>query len=282
MRNFYHRHRKQISAFAVYAALTVATLLVLFPIFWMLSISFRDAKEVFQIPAHLIPSTPTLEGYQVVLSNMRNLRSMANSFIVCGAATVLCLFIGGLASYGMSRFRFHGRAALRLSILITQMLPPIFFLVSYFLMINAAGLYNTYWGLIIVYISFTLPFCTMMLHSYLDSVPRELDEAAMIDGCSRVQCLVKVIVPLSLPGLVGTGSLAFVTAWGELMFAYTLTKSHDMRPISAAIANAIGQYSIRWNEMMALSLLASLPLIIMWIYLQKYIVRGLTAGAIKM
>lgn len=259
----------------------MVALICFMPILWMISESLRPNREVLTIPPHLIPQTFTIDAYRNVLDNPSNIRSFLNSLIVSLSVTGLSVIIASLTGYGLSRFRFRGKNACIFFILVTQMVPPIFLLLPYFIIISRLGLYNTYLGLIITYTSFTLPFCTLMLRSFFDKIPREIDEAAMIDGCSWWQTLIKVVFPISAPSIVATGTFAFILSWTELLFAVALTQSGNMRVFTVALSFYIGQYAKQWNELMAFSVVASLPLFVAWMFLHKYIVEGMTAGAIK-
>ena len=166
-------------------------------------------------------------------------------------------------------------------ILMTQMFPGILLVIPYFSLMGAAGLLNTYPALVIAYTSFSLPFCTWMLKGFFDSIPPELDEAAMIDGCSRTSAFLRVILPLSAPGLVATAIFSFLVAWNEFLFAVVLTSTPGMYLVTVGIASNIGQFRIQWNDLMAASVLATLPTIILYAFLERYLVQGLTAGAVK-
>ncbi|MBM3702176.1 MAG: carbohydrate ABC transporter permease [Actinobacteria bacterium] len=273
--------RKVFHFVIYYFLLIVATLIIFMPILWMISVSLRPNKEVLLTPPAWIPQTFTIEAYRSVLINPSNIRSFLNSLIVSLSVTGLSIILASLASYGFSRFRFRGKTACSFFILVTQMIPPIFLLLPYFIMMSRLGLYDTYLALIITFTSFTLPFCTLMLRSYFDTVPREIDEAALIDGCSWWQALIRVILPINIPAIIATGAFAFILAWTELLFAVALTQSKGMRLFTVALSVYIGEYSMRWNELMAFSVLACIPLVIGWVFLQKYIIEGMTAGAIK-
>ena len=272
---------KKLKIIFSYFLITILTVCAISPIVWMFLVSIRSNNEVLNIPPHIIPETITFEAYKNILSDFTNIRSFINSIIVCLSVTFFSLFIASLASYGLSRFRLRGKGIFNIFNLTTQMLPPIFLLLSYFVIVTKLGIYDTYLGLIITYTSFTLPFCILMLKSYFDSIPIEIDEAAMIDGCSRWKVLLKIILPLNIPSLIATGAFAFIVAWSELLFAVTLTQSKDMRVLTVAIANNIGKFFFKWNELMAISVLSFIPLVIAWIFLQRYIIEGMTAGAIK-
>lgn len=281
MKSINYRRKKILKIIIGYSTLVMVTILVLLPIIWLFLISIRDVNEVLTIPPRIIPNKITFEAYKLVLSDFSNIWAFINSIIVCSAVTLLSIIIAAFTSYGLSRFRYKGRNAFNIFLLVTQMLPTIFLLLSYFLIITFIGMYDTYFGLIITYLSFTLPFCIIMLKNYFDSTPREIDEAALIDGCSRLKVLVKIIIPINIPPIIATGAYAFIVAWSELLFAIILTSSRKMRLLTVAISVLLGEHSFKWPEMMAMSMLSFIPLAIAWIFIQKYVIEGMTAGAMK-
>jgi multiple sugar transport system permease protein len=275
------RIREIVVKAVLYLALTLVTLLIIFPIIWMLSISIRPNRDVFQVPPRLIPLVFSFEGYQLVLQSSTNIRAFFNSMVVSLSVTVICVFLASLAGYGMSRFRFRGKKAVNYFILLTQMLPSILLVLPYFVIVSWLRLYDTYLALIITYCSFSLPFAMLMLRSFFDTVPVQLDEAGMIDGCTRLGSLRRLVLPVSVQGIVATGAFCFIGAWTELLFAVVLTKSANMALFTTAVAMNIGQFMRNWNSLMAISILGSVPIVLLWIFLQKYIVAGLTSGALK-
>jgi ABC-type glycerol-3-phosphate transport system permease component len=166
-------------------------------------------------------------------------------------------------------------------LLMTQMFPSIMLLIPFYKIMQTAGLVDTHTGLALTYISFTIPFCSWMMTGYFRSIPRELDEAASIDGLSRFRTFRSVVLPLALPGMVATAIYSFITGWNEYLFALVLTQSEDMKTVPVGIGQLVGQYKIHWNDMMAASLFAAVPLLVLFVFLQKYLISSLTAGAVK-
>lgn len=281
MKSIGYRRKRNIKIIIGYSTLIIVTILALLPIIWIFLMSIRNEMEVLNIPPKIIPDQITFEAYKIVLSKSSNIHAFINSIVVCSVVTILSIIIASFTSYGLSRFRFRGGNVFNIFLLVTQMLPAIFLLLSYFLIIKFIGMYNTYFGLILAYLSFTLPFCIIMLKNYFDSTPREIDEAALLDGCSRLKVLLKIIIPINIPSIIATGAYAFIVAWSELLFAITLTSSKNMRLLTVAISVLIGEQDFKWNQMMALSFLSFIPLAIAWIFVQKYVIEGMTAGAIK-
>ncbi len=204
-----------------------------------------------------------------------------NSAIVSVSTAVFSVILAALAGYGLSRFRFAGARLMETFILMTQMFPGVLLVIPYFILISRVGLFNTYPALIIAYTSFALPFSTWMLKGFFESVPRELDEAAVVDGCSRFKAFTSVVVPVSLPGIVATIIFSFILAWNEFLFALVLTASDSMYPVTVGIASFIGQWRIAYETMMAASVVATVPTIVLYMCLEKHLVQGLTAGAVK-
>ncbi len=270
-----------LRGFWTYFALLWLVVYCLFPLAWMISTSLKPTEDTYVIPPLWIPTHPTLHSYRMILGIQNFPRYFLNSGIVSLSTTVLAMLFAGFAGYGFARFRFRGSRVLMIFTLMTQMFPGILLVIPYFSLMSATGLLNTYPALVIAYTSFSLPFCTWMLKGFFDSIPAELDEAAMIDGCSRTSAFLRVILPLSAPGLVATAIFSFLVAWNEFLFAVVLTSTPDMYLVTVGIASNIGQFRIQWNDLMAASVLATLPTIILYAFLERYLVQGLTAGAVK-
>ncbi|ACL70725.1 binding-protein-dependent transport systems inner membrane component [Halothermothrix orenii H 168] len=252
----------------------------------MISGSFKTPIEIQAMEPTWIPSTFTLDNYRDMNRTVPILKFFKNSLIISLGTMIVTVVIGTLAAYSISRFRFRGRNAYQLSLFSTQMLPGILFLIPYFVMFtwikNTLGIpmTNTYHGMIFTYTSFSLPFSIIMLRNYLDSVPREIDEQAMIDGCSRVKALFKVILPLAKPGIAAVGIYSFIMAWNEILFAMVLTRT-ETRTISIGLLQYITSNQAHWGQMMAACIMTTIPVIVLFTLMQKHIVQGLVSGATK-
>jgi multiple sugar transport system permease protein len=264
-----------------YVSLTAAAALTIVPVLWMIAISFRGNAEVFAFPPRFIPAEPTLAAYSRILANPVYMRYFFNSYFVCICVTFLSVAIGSFSAYGFSRFAFPGRQALYFFLVFTQMVPAIIIIIPYFGFIVKAGLYDSYAGLVLTYLSFSLPYSTVMMIGYLDTISKELDEAAIVDGCSRVQTLFRIVLPAAAPGLVSTMVYAFILSWNEYVFALTLTRRTAMRTVPIGIAMLIGEQGFDWNSMMAFALLGSVPILVLFVAVQKQFISGLTAGSVK-
>ncbi len=251
------------------------------PVLWMLSSSFKPNTDIFQFPPHLIPTTFTLDAYTAIFTDPVKVRFFLNSYFVSLSVTVLTLLIGILAAFALSRYEFPFKKALNVVIISVQAVPPITLLIPYFGLIVFLGLYNSYAGLILTYLVFTLPYAIIMLTGYFNTLPRELDEAVKVDGGSSWTALWRVLVPISIPGLVSVGIYTFMIAWNEYLFALTLTKTPEMRTVPIGIQLLMGQHSYEWNQMMSMSILGSIPIMLLFLFFQRYFIGGMTAGAVK-
>lgn len=264
-----------------YLGLAVGLVFAAFPIVWMFFTSLKSNTEIFALPPRLLPKVFTLEAYAAIFSDPEKLRFFFNSYLVAGVVTALTLLIAILTAYAFSRFNFRFKNALNVFIISTQTVPPITLLIPYFGMVVAFNIFNTYFALILTYMVFTLPYAILLMTGYLNTLPRELDEAVQIDGGSSWTALWRVVVPLSLPGIVATSVYTFLLCWNEFLFALTLTKSMEMRTVPIGIEMLMGQHAFEWNQMMAMSVLGSLPLLILYLIAQRYFLAGMTAGSVK-
>jgi multiple sugar transport system permease protein len=267
--------------FLSYAILLLVGLAVLTPVLWMLSTSLKNDMEIFTIPPRWIPMDVTVIAFQRIWTDYPFARYFFNSFFVVSVSTLISLAFSSLAGYGASRFHFRGKGMFLTFLLVTQMFPSIMLLIPFYKIIQTLGLINTHTALIMTYISFTIPFCSWMMMGYFQSIPKELDEAAAIDGSGRFRTFYQIVLPLALPGVAATAIYSFITGWNEYMFALVLTQSETMKTVPVGIGQLIGQYKVMWNDMMAASLVAIIPLIIIFLFFQRFLISSLTAGAVK-
>jgi ABC-type glycerol-3-phosphate transport system permease component len=256
---------------------------LVFPYLWLVSTSFKPPNEVFSIQPVLIPITPTLDNYTAVMfgRGSKFFIYAQNTLIVSISTSVLGVLVTTLAAYALSRFRFTGRRAFMIALLATQMFPGILFLAPLYVILKTYGLLNTLAGLVVAYSTFVIPFSTWMLKGYFDGIPIEMEESAMIDGCSRLGALRRITLPLAAPGMAAVVLFAFLMGWQEFLFAISFIQTDTSRMLSVAVAMAISQFGSAWGQLMAIAVLVSLPVVILFSYLQKFIVQGLTAGAVK-
>jgi multiple sugar transport system permease protein len=264
-----------------YFGLVIGLVYACFPVVWMLFSSLKSNTEIFSLPPELFPKEFTLKAYHSIFGSPMKVRFFLNSYLVATVVTLLTLFVAILAGYSFSRHSFKLKKPLNLFIISTQTVPPISLLIPYFGIVVAFRMYDTYFALIFTYMVFTLPYAILLMTGYFNTLPKELDEAVIIDGGSSFTALWRVLVPVSIPGIVATGVYTFLLSWNEFLFALTLTKSTEMRTVPIGIQLLMGQHSYEWNEMMAMSILGSFPILIMYMVAQRYFLEGMTAGSVK-
>ena len=257
-------------------------LVFIFPLYWMVVTALKTQVEIFSIPTPLWPENLTFDAFAKQLSSSGDtLRGFKNSLIISCGATVIATVLAIPAAYGLARFRFGARRGLVLFFLITQMLPSTLVLTSLYIMFSKMHLLNTYWAPILADATLGIPFSIIILRTYFVSIPKELDEAAKIDGCGHVSAFTKIMLPIAKPGIVVAAVFSFVYAWGDLIYGITFITNPNMRPITSSIYNYVQQYQTLWNSTMAFGIIAITPVVLIFIFMQKYIVSGLTNGAVK-
>lgn len=273
--------RSRLTLALLYVALALVGAFVFFPFVWMILTSLKTETEALKIPVVWWPERPTIAAYVTMWWRKHYATYFFNSTVVSLSTAIISTLVGAMAAYGFSRFTFKGRGFLMGFILTTQMLPGVLVVGPYFQILSRLNLYDTRTGLVIAFLTICLPFATWMLKGFIDGVPVELDEAAMVDGCSRFRIFLGIVLPLVRPGMVATMLFAFLLAWGDLLWVQTLTNSEAMVTVTLAIARTVQEFYINWPEMMAGALMGGLPGIILYLLMQRWLVQGLTAGAIK-
>lgn len=261
--------------------LVIGGLFAGFPIIWMVCSSFKSNSAIFSWPPKFFDETFSFDSYAAVVTDSAKVRFFINSYVVTACVVVLTLFIGILASYAFSRFDFPGKELINSVIVSVQAIPPIVLLIPYMSMIVAMKLFDTYAALILTYLVTTLPYCILMMTGYFNTLSKELDDAVMIDGGSRWRALWGVLVPISIPGMVSVGMYTFMQAWNEYLFALVLTQRESMRTVPIGINLLMGQHAYDWSQMMAMSVLGSIPVLILFLFFQKYFIAGMSAGGVK-
>ncbi|WP_087002024.1 carbohydrate ABC transporter permease [Rhizobium sullae] len=264
-----------------YIGLAIGLVFAAFPIVWMFFSSLKSNTEIFALPPTLQPKTFTIAAYLTIFNDPVKVRFFINSYFVASVVTFLTVVIAILTAYAFSRYSFRFKNTLNVFIISTQTVPPITLLIPYFGMVVAFRIFDTYLALVMTYMVFTLPYAVLLMTGYFNTLPKELDEAVMVDGGSSWTALWRVIVPVSVPGIVATAVYTFLLAWNEFLFALTLTKSMDLRTVPIGIQLLMGQHAFEWNEMMAMSVLGSLPLLVLYLVAQRYFLAGMTAGSVK-
>jgi multiple sugar transport system permease protein len=265
----------------LYGAVACYVAFALLPIFWTLKISVTPQDLLYSEGIRLWPSRMTLDNYASVLKASDFPRYFLNSIIVSVSTAVIVTAVASFAGYALSRFRFRGKAVVSLILLLTQTFPLVMVIPPIYRIMGALGLTDNLYGLIIIYTAFNIAFATFLMQSFFDGVPKDLEEAAMIDGCTRFMALRRVILPLTLPGMGATVAFVFTAAWSELLFALMLINSESQKTFSVGLLTFIGKFAVDWGQMMAASVLALIPVCLFFLFLQRYLVTGLTAGAVK-
>ena len=281
---------KKILRVILLSILVLAALLFIYvPVAWLVISSISSRAELLSTPIHWIPQHPTFQNYINILSPSLGTSEVAktfritlwNSLLVASSVTVIALVFGSIAAYALIRLRFPFRQTLLIGILGTRMIPEISLVIPLYLFATRFGLFNSPIILVITYLSFALPFAIWLMAAFFESIPVELEDAARIDGCNRIQTLWKIIMPISAPGLVSTGLFVFLTAWDEFFFALILTSTVSAKTVPVAIAEFTGRYVVDVGGMMTGGVLAAIPPVLLSLIFQRYIVSGLTAGAVK-
>ena len=267
----------------LWGGIALLTVFALAPFTWVFLTSLKTRGELYATPLVYFPRTITAANYVDAWTSKLTpfSRFFANSLWVSSVTMVATTAISVLAGYALARFRFFGRQTFLLVFLATQMFPAVLLIAPLLAQWHALGLIDTYQALIYSNFSFTVPFTVWMLVGYFDSIPRELEESAMIDGCGRFGALCRVILPLAAPGIAATAIFAFVSSWSELLFAITFTSQTEMRTLSAGLLFMVGQYEIQWGQLSAGVIISTLPVAVLFTYLQRHLIRGLAAGAVK-
>ena len=251
------------------------------PFYWMFVTSLKHDKEIYGYEATLIPETPTIANYITILKDSPYLLFLRNSTVVAVSSTVLSIIIASLGAYAIARLNFPGRALLARLLVCTYLVPGSLLFIPLFAIMSMFHLLDSLSGLTIVYLGADVPFCTWLLMGYFKSVPVELEEAALVDGCNRVTALIRIVLPVSLPAVVVVTFFSFTRAWNEFLYAYVFTSTNQAKTITTGLVNFMSADVFYWGPLMASTVLSALPPVIMFLLLQRWVVKGLTLGAVK-
>jgi ABC-type glycerol-3-phosphate transport system permease component len=275
------KSREMIASAIAYALGLLLTGLIGFPLLWMVVSSFKPAAQLFVSPPRLLPSALTLDWYRNLMLQSDAPTFFNNSLIVGAATTAICLVIGSLAAYGVTRFDFPGKRLFLVGALLSYVFPAIVLFVPIYMIINSLGLIDTLAGVVIAHTILTFPFALWMLRSFFIAIPREIDEAAWVDGASYLVTFAAIILPLALPGVFSVGVFVFVLSWNEYLFASVLITSGSLKTIPVGISEFITSFDVRWGEIMAMGALATIPVVALFLSVQRFFLRGVISGAIK-
>lgn len=265
-----------------YVVLSVVLVIVIFPIIWLISTSIKNDVDIFAIPPILIPQHPTGQSYRGLVENGL-FAYLLNSAIIAVSTSVVSIIIGTLAAYSLARFKLPGKWTPRISfwVLSTRMFPPIVTIIPLFQMLRLLGLVNTKLGLVIAYTAFNLPFVVWMMRGFFAEIPADIEEVAMVEGCTRMGAFLRTSLPLSIPGLAATAIFTLILSWNEFLFALIVTQTTESSTLPILVASRVGQYQILWGQMSAAGVIAMAPVLAFAFAVQKYLVRGMSFGAVK-
>lgn len=255
--------------------------LMAFPFVWVLLTSIQSDADIFSDTLRFLPERVTFESYRLLFSESNFGTYIRNSIVICVSATIIAVVVALIAAYGFSRYRFPGRSLLLILVIVTQLFPFVILISPIYAIYFRIGFVNSYVGMIVSYVAITIPFSIFLLLGYLDTIPRELDEAAVIDGASTLQVLFRILLPAAWPGIVVVAVYGFVQAWDEFLFALVLMTEEDRKTVPVGLASFFGEYTTQWNLVMSASVVATLPTLILFLVLQRRLVSDLTAGAVK-
>jgi len=272
---------KKVLAIIKYVFLILILLWTLFPMYWMLVNSFKDRVEIFSHIPTFVPQNFTLENYKKLFIDLKFGIIILNSLKVALFSTVVVIIIATLSAYAISRYNFRGKKTLNLWIILVRIFPTVAFVVPLYLILRNLNILNTHLGLILLYITFNLPFAVWMLINFINEIPIEIEESGMIDGASPLKILLRLIIPLLLPGLGATAIFTFIASWNEFMFALIFLQSPKLVTVPVALSGLITEYLVLWGPMSAGGIISLVPILLFVILMQDYIVKGLTLGSIK-
>lgn len=282
-------YRKFLRELVLFLLTIPVLLFIFFPVLWLFSASLSTQVELFTVPPHWIPAHPTFQNYLDIIFPSQAASSvprtfgiaLINSIKIASAVTFICIILGSLAAYALVRIPFKFNIPIQIGILGTRMIPEVSLIIPLFIFASRLNLINKPIVLIITYMSFALPYAIWMMAAFFQTVPIELEDAARLDGCSRLGILFRVVMPISVPGLISTTMFVFLVAWDEFFYALIFTSTLAAKTAPVAIAEFIGRFAVNINGMMAGGILAAVPPILLALIFQRYIVSGLTAGAVK-
>lgn len=275
------RIRKIVSEILIALIVFILVSLVGFPLLWMAISSFKSSVELFTIPPEIFPKRLSLEWYRDAFSNDNVIMYFFNSLLIASVTMVIDMVFGSTTAFSVTRFDFKGRKLILLGVLVSYCIPPIMLMLPMYKIMTVLGLSGNHLGVIIGHLTITLPFSAWLLVSFFKKLPKEIDEAAMIDGATEMQIFTKIDLPLCASGVLSTGIMAFIMSWNEFLLSSVLVNKESLKTLTVGLANYISSTHIDWGIIMALGTITTIPVIILFAAVQKYFVEGMTAGAVK-
>lgn len=275
------RKKRIIKLFNCYIPIAVFTVFTLFPFYWFLCTSLKEESSIMELPLRYIPTPFTLDNYKNMLSSMGFGRYFLNGLFVSLTTTLLIMVIAIWGGFALSRYKFRGKKGTFFLLLITQMLPGVVILIPLFTIFNKLHLINSLWSLVIVNTTVNLPFCMIMMSGFFSGIPTTLEEAAQIDGCSIWKAIFRIVVPSVMPGVVSSAAFAFVNSWNEFVYALNFINDSDKFTLPVGLSMMKGEFTVNYGGLAAGTIVALIPVLIVFCFIQKYLVQGLSAGAVK-
>lgn len=254
---------------------------VAFPFAWMITTAFKPSNEIFVSPPAFFPSTYTLDNLAHLFQQTRFGAYLANSVLVASSTVLLTLAVAVPGAYGLTRYRFRGRETISATILFTYMFAPIMIIIPFYVLMRSLELVNTHLGLVLAYTAFCLPFALWLLRTFFQSIPLDLEEAALTDGASRPRAILHIVLPLALPGVIATGTFTFILAWNDYIFARVLLSADELKTLPVGIADLYNASVVDWGMIMSAGMLVLAPVLVVFLFIQKYLVAGWGSGGIK-
>ena len=273
--------KKKLGGLLFYTVLTLAVLVVIFPIYYLFVLSLQPVSVMYDPAINIFPTMNPFKAYWNLLTTSEVWRWVVNTVLVALVTIPGCIILAIPAAYGLSRFRFKGKAPAMFAILLTQMLPSMFLLVPIYIIVSRMGLGNTLWGVMLVDVTFVLPVAVWFLKGFCDGIPSGIEEAAIIDGCTRFGVMIRIALPMLLPGIAAAATWSLISLWNEYLFAFTLLSDSKLYTVSIGLSSQITLFGTDFTILFGGAFVATLPILIIFMFFQKYLVSGLTAGAVK-
>lgn len=273
--------KRKLQVYIVYIVASILSFIVLFPILWMVITSLKTTPEIYAFPMVYFPKQVTLEHYHSALSEGNFLMYLKNSIIISSSSVILSLIVSILPAYALARFKFPGKSFILATVLLLVLLPQVSFVVPMFQFLRTVRLVNSYIGVVISYLPFVTPIQIMLLLGFFAEIPKSIEEAAVIDGSSYMTTFMKIVLPISMPSIVSVGIYSFFFSWNELMFSMSFLTQQNKQTIPVFLSFLVGEFGINWGQLFAAATLATLPALVIFVFLQRFFMAGLVAGAVK-